>query len=218
MLKVALSLIGPLFLAASLFGATESEIDNLIVQLDSENYSVRESATKDLLKIGIPAINKLKSIDNNLEVWYVTNYIIKQYYSLLKEDMVNIWYLPREIRFKNGEDISLKYYMISFNNLMKDHSYIYYSYQECCLDATKLFFKDLLDNNQLEIALDIHNKMINFDDISDTMSEANHSIYSQFYVGGYDVPRPIEDRIVDAYKWDEALIEKNKEMGIKLKR
>ena len=124
-------------------------INKLIKNLGDDSFIIRQQATEQLKEYNYEPIKQLVELTkttNDAEIKYRCLIVINEYYSDCFNAVPSIWSLPKEIRYKNGEDLSLKYYMESratYSSQIIDIS-VFWDNETVKRNATVLFYKDLI--------------------------------------------------------------------------
>jgi len=182
--------------------AQDKDYSKLLQKLDDKEFRIRDETRQTLIQEGFDAIVFLEKVDRtklSLEVESAVISIIDNYYFQARVDIVSIWNLPRELRYVNEEDISLKYYELARLKLIKlnpKQNYVdqYKGYDDVEVMATYLYLLE-----QLKQGTDI-------EPLKRKMEELKflHKITSMVYesnktINHYHTPDAIED-IVEELK------------------
>lgn len=165
-----------------------SNTQDLIEQLGSESYVIRERATKELIKSGHSALSQVKNtIDStdDIEVKKRCEYIVQKYYSIIDGPLPSIWSLPSTHRFINNKDIAKAYYArareewndVSGHIILDDDEWMH---QKVMSNAMRLYLSDILSLDKKEEVLHVRN-------ITTSLQKKLLKLVSQneFFVTGY---------------------------------
>lgn len=135
---------------------TEKETDKLILQLDSDEFAERQSASD---KLGRAILNertpfvfdklKVATKDKSLEVRMRAESLCIKYFEDIPLIDLPIWHLPRERRYVDKEDVALKYYRLARKHCLDDlEERDAYNQKVLMRMATRMYLMDLLADHK----------------------------------------------------------------------
>ena len=187
------------------------EIDNLIVDLNNDDFSVRIEASKKLMDIGPSAVKRLKELKtDNLETKQAVNHTIRNYYKPSKEN-ISIWFLPNKNRYSGDVDIGKKYYAKAMESQKKELNHFYDKDVEC--KATEILIIDMIDSGKRQEAIKMLNQMENEELYFHTIKYRYYSykmwtwyVMRSAYGLSLDEPPETIDKIISKFMSDPEIV------------
>ena len=195
-------LLLPLIISVTPEVELDNQVNDLIHQLQSNKYNVREAATTKLMELGKPAIIRIKKEFphiTDIEVkWRLqevqNNHVYEAYHNICP-----IWFLPRKYRIKDGKDIAVNLYKAArdeYNVRLKRHvSETDWNDVATTKFATSKYLHALIDQDIPDDELmTIKREMARFNEIADSTS----SFYCNFHFmtqSDDEIPEVFEDVI-----------------------